>query len=142
MKTKKTLIKEVYVRIYDKKIAEKYDSVKSSRREKISDNEFVQELIKLGLSVLTVSKDEAENFVDASNEIKRLLGVVVKEIRSLSKEKILSTEINNKRQNAIYNLLVAQTTGEEVTEKEIEEGMYDTLPERFIDEIKQRRVDD
>ncbi len=138
MKDKKTLHKEIYVRIYDKKIVEKYTEVKNSKREKISDNEFCQELIKLGLGVLASSKEEFENFNDSSAEIKRLLGVVIKELRKQNSSNSTFNEINNKKSNAIYNLLVAQATGETVTENEIENGMYDTLPERFIEEIKMK----
>ena len=62
MKEKKTLRKEIYVRIYDKKLVDKYEEVKNSKREKVTDNDFAQELIKLGLSVLTSSKEGLENF--------------------------------------------------------------------------------
>lgn len=141
MKEKKTLHKEIYVRIYDKKIVEKYEEVKKSKREKTTDNEFVQELIKLGLGVLSGSKEGAETFIDASNEIKRMLGVIIKEMRKENSEKNIATEINNKKTNAIYNLMVAQATGEAVTEREIENGMYDALPERFSEEYFRKGED-
>lgn len=138
MKDKKTLRKEIYVRIYDKKLVEKYEEVKNSKREKVTDNDFAQELIKLGLDVLTSSKEGFENFVDSSAEIKRLLGVIIKELRKQSNDNSLTSEINNKKSNAIYNLLVAQAIGETVTENEIENGMYDAMPERFVEEIRMK----
>lgn len=138
MKEKKTLHKEIYVRIYDKKVVEKYEEVKNSKREKVTDNEFVQELIKLGLGVLSASKDGAENFLDASSEIKRMLGVIIKEMRKQNSENSVLQTIENKKSNAIYNLLVAQSIGDTVTENEIENGMYDNLPERFVEEIKSK----
>ena len=138
MKEKKTLLKEIYVRIYDKKLVDKYEEVKNSKREKVTDNDFAQELIKLGLSVLTSSKEGLENFVDSSAEMKRMLGVIIKELRKQSDNNSVISEINNKKSNAIYNLLVAQATGETVTESEIENGMYDAMPERFVEEIRKK----
>ena len=101
----------------------------------------MQELIKLGLGVLSGSKEGAETFIDASNEIKRMLGVIIKEMRKENSEKNIATEINNKKTNAIYNLIVAQATGEAVTEREIENGMYDALPERFSEEYFRKGED-
>ena len=138
MKEKKTLRKEIYVRIYDKKLVEKYEEVKNSKREKVTDNDFAQELIKTGLSVLTSSKEGLENFVDSSAEMKRMLGVIIKELRKQSDNNSVISEINNKKSNAIYNLLVAQETCETVTESEIENGMYDAMPERFVEEIRKK----
>ncbi len=135
MKDKKLpLLKEIYVRIYDKNLVEKYEEVKNTRREKINNNEFTQELIKLGLTVLSTSKDSAESFLNTSNEIKRMLGVIIQELRKDSFEKTVDAEMNNKKLNAIHNIIVAQAKGETVTGDEIESGMYDTLPDRFIDE--------
>lgn len=135
MKDKKLpLLKEIYVRIYDKNLVEKYEEVKNTRREKINNNEFTQELIKLGLTVLSSSKDSTESFLNTSNEIKRMLGVIIQELRKDSFEKTVDAEMNNKKLNAIHNIIVAQAKGETVTEDEIESGMYDTLPDRFIDE--------
>ena len=96
MKEKKTLRKEIYVRIYDKKLVDKYEEVKNSKREKVTDNDFAQELIKLGLSVLTSSKEGLENFVDSSAEMKRMLGVIIKELRKQSDNNSVISEINNK----------------------------------------------
>lgn len=138
MRDKKlTQCKQIYVRIQDKRLADKYDEIKNSRREKVSDNEFAQELIKLGLGVLSANKDELNNFTNTSEEIKRLLGLVLKEVRKLSQDNSAMTQIKNKKSNAIYNLLVAQSLGQEVTETEIENGMYDELPERFVEELRE-----
>lgn len=138
MRDKKiTQCKQIYVRIQDKRLADKYDEIKNSRREKVSDNEFAQELIKLGLGVLSANKDELNNFTNTSEEIKRLLGLVLKEVRKLSQDNSAMTQIRNKKSNAIYNLLVAQSLGQEVTETEIENGMYDELPERFVEELRE-----
>lgn len=134
--------KEVYVRIYDKKLADKYCEVKNSKRKKSTDNEFVQELISLGLGVLSASKENFESFNDSASEIKRMLGVVIKELRKESETKALTTEINNRKQNAIYNVLVAQATGQVVTENEIENGMYDTMPERFVELLQKGDSDE
>ena len=101
MKEKKTLRKEIYVRIYDKKLVDKYEEVKNSKREKVTDNDFAQELIKLGLSVLTSSKEGLENFVDSSAEMKRMLGVIIKELRKQSDNNSVISEINNKKSNEL-----------------------------------------
>lgn len=138
MKDKKLAqCKQIYVRIQGKKLADKYNEIKKTRREKVSDNEFAQELIKLGLDVLSANKDELNNFTNSSEEIKRLLGLVLKEVRKMSKDNSAMTQIKNKKSNAIYNLLVAQSLGQEVTETEIENGMYDELPERFVEELRE-----
>lgn len=138
MKDKKLAqCKQIYVRIQDKKLADKYNEIKKTRREKVSDNEFAQELIKLGLDVLSANKDELNNFTNSSEEIKRLLGLVLKEVRKMSKDNSAMIQIKNKKSNAIYNLLVAQSLGQEVTETEIENGMYDELPERFVEELRE-----
>lgn len=130
-KEKRTLHKEIYVRIYDKKIVEKYEEVKKSKREDVSDNEFVQELIKLGLKVLSPSREDSADLQDRLNEIDRKINVLIKAQRTELREKEISNEITNKRANAVYNIVVAQATGESITEKEIEAGMYDVLPDRF-----------
>lgn len=135
-KEKQPLVKEIYVRIYDKKTAEKYREIKETKRKDVSDNEFAQELMRLGLGVLSASKESAETFIDASTEIKRMLGVIIKELRKQSDNNSITSEINNKKNNAIYNILVAQCLGDTVTENEIENGMYDALPERFVEELK------
>lgn len=135
-KEKQPLVKEIYVRIYDKKTAEKYREIKETKRKDVSDNEFAQELMRLGLGVLSASKESAETFIDASTEIKRMLGVIIKELRKQSDNNSITSEINNKKNNAIYNILVAQCIGDTVTENEIENGMYDALPERFVEELK------
>lgn len=135
-KEKQPLVKEIYVRIYDKKTAEKYREIKETKRKDVSDNEFAQELMRLGLGVLSASKESAETFIDASTEIKRMLGVIIRELRKQSDNNSITSEINNKKNNAIYNILVAQCLGDTVTENEIENGMYDALPERFVDELK------
>ena len=57
-------------------------------------------------------------------------------LRKQSDNNSITSEINNKKNNAIYNILVAQCLGDTVTENEIENGMYDALPERFVDELK------
>ena len=59
-KEKRTLQKEIYVRLYDKKIVDKYNEVKSSKRSDVSDNEFAQELIALGLKVLSPSREDSK----------------------------------------------------------------------------------
>lgn len=135
-KEKQPLVKEIYVRIYDKKTAEKYREIKETKRKDVSDNEFAQELMRLGLGVLSASKESAETFIDASTEIKRMLGVIIRELRKQSDNNSITSEINNKKNNAIYNILVAQCLGDTVTENEIENGMYDALPERFVEELK------
>ena len=135
-KEKQPLVKEIYVRIYHKKTAEKYREIKETKRKDVSDNEFAQELMRLGLGVLSASKESAETFIDASTEIKRMLGVIIKELRKQSDNNSITSEINNKKNNAIYNILVAQCLGDTVTENEIENGMYDALPERFVEELK------
>ena len=61
------------------------------------------------------------------------MNVILKEQRNNLREKEISNEIFNKKTNAIYNILVAQATGESITEKEVEAGMYDVLPDRFSD---------
>ena len=65
-----------------------------------------------------------------------MLGVIIKELRKQSDNNSITSEINNKKNNAIYNILVAQCLGDTVTENEIENGMYDALPERFVEELK------
>ena len=135
-KEKQPLVKEIYVRIYDKKTAEKYREIKETKRKDVSDNEFAQELMRLGLGVLSASKESAETFIDASTEIKRMLGVIIRELRKQSDNNSITSVINNKKNNAIYNILVAQCLGDTVTENEIENGMYDALPERFVEELK------
>ena len=62
-KEKQPLVKEIYVRIYDKKTAEKYREIKETKRKDVSDNEFAQELMRLGLGVLSASKESAEKTI-------------------------------------------------------------------------------
>jgi len=124
--------KEIYVRLYDKSLVDKYNEVKNKKRVKVTDNEFVTELIKVGLNILQASKDEAETLAENIAEQKRLTATLIKELRKAATENRQGREVVNKKLNFLATILPMMATGENVNMKEIESGLYDLAPERFI----------
>ncbi len=129
------------IRIYDKDVLKKInDSYKEMSSFFGSINSFLTRCLELGLveirnQLSLDSGDKTIQYLDKINSISKQLNIISKALKEKTVDDIVKGEIEKRSSSCLYHMVLNLSKGTPLSQKEIEEGLYDFMPERFQEEM-------